>query len=119
MKLVNILYRAALESVGAARRHLAAGEIRERSRQISKGWELLHELAGSLDHERGGDLSRNLSDLYVYMQNRLLEANMQQKDAPLAEVETLLTTLAEAWTAVKLPAPIVEESDYQPLSCVY
>jgi flagellar protein FliS len=119
IKLVHMLYRGAVEAVGAARRHLAAGEIRERSRQITKSWELLHELAGSLDHERGGAISRSLADLYAYMQNRLLEANTQQKDAPLAEVESLLTTLGEAWAGLKVSAPVLEEVAYERLSCVY
>jgi flagellar protein FliS len=97
VELVRILYRSALEAVALARRHLAAGAIRERSRQITKAWEILAELTRSLDHMQGGELSRSLGDLYAYMQSRLIEANAEQRDAPLAEVEGLLKTLAEAW----------------------
>ena len=120
MKLVHMLYRGAAEAVAAARRHLAAGEIRQRARQITKSWEILFELSRSLDPERGGQISRNLAGLYAYMQNRLLEANLEQTDAPLAEVESLLGTLGEAWARAKVPAPVaVEEAAYEPLSCVY
>ena len=121
IKLVHMLYRGAAEAVSAARRHLAAREIRERSRQITKAWEILFELSNSLDHNQGGDLSRRLSDLYAYMQRRLLEANQQQSDAPLAEVESLLATLSEAWATADFPkpAPVSVEADYEPLSCVY
>src|SRR5947199_4100489 len=101
VKLVNLLYRGALESVGLARRHLEAGEIRERSQQITRAWEILHELSGTLDHAQGGELSRSLAELYLYMQTRLLEANAQQADAPLAEVESLLNILAEAWREIQ------------------
>src|SRR5579885_1541308 len=96
IELVRILYRSAIEAVIQARRHLKNGEIRERSRQI-KAWEILAELTRSLDHAQGGGLSRALSELYTYMQSRLLEANARQADAPLADVEKLLATLAEAW----------------------
>jgi flagellar protein FliS len=119
IKLIHLLYRGATEAAGAARRHLAAGEIRERSRQIIKGWEILHELSRSLDHDRGGDISRRLSELYTYMQGRLLEANSQQKDAPLAEVESLLGTLGEAWESAQFPAPAAQTAAYVPVSCVY
>jgi flagellar protein FliS len=120
IKLVNILYRGAAEAVAAARRHLAAGEIRARSRQITKSWEMLFELGRSIDRERGGEIGRRLAELYAYMQNRLLEANSKQTDAPLAEVASLLGTLAEAWASIKLPAPAaVEEEAYEPVSCVY
>ena len=98
IELVRILYRSAIETTVQARRHLAAGEIRERWRSISKAWDILGELTRSLDHMQGGELSRSLGELYVYMQNRLLEANSKQIDEPLADVEKLLNTLSEAWS---------------------
>jgi flagellar secretion chaperone FliS len=119
VKLVHMLYRGATEAVAAARRHLAAGEIRQRSRQITKSWEILYELSRSLDHERGGEISRRLGALYAYMQTLLLEANARQTDAPLAEVEALLATLGEGWSGVQFPAPMAREPVYQPVSCVY
>src|SRR6267154_1540222 len=90
IKLVNMLYRGALEAVSSARKHLAAGAIRARSKDITKAWEIIHELSRSLDHSQGGELSRNLAGLYVYMQTRLMEANSLQSDLPLKEVEQLL-----------------------------
>jgi flagellar protein FliS len=120
VKLVLILFRAALESVSAARRHLQQGEIRERSRKITRAWEILSELLRSLDRKAGGDISRNLAELYVYMQSRLLAANAEQSDAPLAEVESLLRELTEAWKAVPNCAPPpVRAAEYAPVSCSY
>jgi flagellar protein FliS len=118
MKLVRMLYRGAIEATGAARLHLASGAIRERSRQIMKAWRILNELAQSLDHQRGGDISPALARLYAYMQRRLIEANARQTDAPLAEVESLLGTLSEAWRSVKLSPP-PEAQRYEPISCSY
>jgi flagellar protein FliS len=97
LKLVWLLYRGAIEAVRSARRHLAHGAIRERSRQIAKAWEILLELAVSLNREQGGEISQRLAGLYSYMQGRLIEANTRQIDAPLEEVETLLVSLSEAW----------------------
>jgi len=96
VKLIHMLYRGAIEAVGAARRHLAAKQIRERSRQVNKAWSILQELSQSLDLERGGEIACRLGELYDYMQRRLIEANAQQSDAPLAEVESLLNTRCEA-----------------------
>jgi flagellar secretion chaperone FliS len=103
MELVNLLYQACTQAVREARCHLAEGRIKERSQQITKACEIVIALTTSLDHECGGDLSRRLAALYEYMQSRLLEANMQQSDAPLAEVLSLLSTLSEAWAAVCKP----------------
>ena len=101
LELVHLLYQAGMAAVGDARRHLAAGEILARARSISKACDILTELASSLDYQRGGAISERLGQLYDYMQRRLVEANLQQTDAPLAEVESLLTTLKEAWDGVR------------------
>jgi flagellar secretion chaperone FliS len=120
VQLVTMLYRGALESVSAARRYLASGAIRERSRNILKAWEILNELTRSLDHTQGGDLSRKLAELYAYMQERLIEANVHQAAAPLAEVETLLSTLNEAWRGIQAAAKVPERpAPHEPVSCAY
>jgi flagellar protein FliS len=118
IELVNLLYQGGMQAVREARRHLAEGRIAERSREINKACEILIELATSLDHERGGDISQRLALLYDYMQRRLLEANMQQSDAPLAEVLGLLSTLSEAWAGIRntevKPKPVAEIQSSQP-----
>src|ERR1700682_2691996 len=101
IELVHLLYQAATGAVRDARRALADGEIAARSRAISKTCEILIELDSVLDHERGGEISQRLGELYEYMERRLMEANFQQIDAPLTEVLGLLSTLSEAWEGVK------------------
>jgi flagellar protein FliS len=83
--------------VSAARAHLAAGEIKERSQAISKAVSIIHELALSLNPEVEPSLAGTLAELYDYMQRRLLAANFEQSDAPLAEVMGLLETMTDAW----------------------
>ncbi len=97
LRLIQLLYRGALDSITAARRCLKLGDIRGRSRAISKAMAVVTELSLSLDHTVGGDVSRNLAELYAYCQNLLIQANVKQFDPPLAEAERLLTTLLEAW----------------------
>ena len=105
VELVNLLYQACTVAVREARHHLAEGRIAERSREINKAFEILVELEVSLDHERGGEISRRLAQLYVYMRQRLLDANMRQSDPPLTEVLGLLATLSEAWAGIRTPEP--------------
>ncbi|MDR3700068.1 MAG: flagellar export chaperone FliS [Candidatus Sulfopaludibacter sp.] len=109
LELVHVLYQACTESVREARCHLAAGDIAARCQSISRAHRILAELTSALDHERGGDLSKRLARLYDYMQRRLLEANIRQDDAPMGEVLGLLSTLAEAWDAIRHPAQALPE----------
>jgi flagellar protein FliS len=105
LELVEMLYKAAIESINDACRHLRAGEIRERSNAISKACAILSELAQSLDHEKGGAISKNLTEIYDYMQRRLLKANIEQIEPPLVEVGKLLATLLEGWQSCIPSAP--------------
>jgi flagellar protein FliS len=100
VELVRLLYQKAIASAQAAREHLNAGRIAERAQSINNAYLVLAELTASLQSEAAPELTARLSALYAYMQNRLLEANLRQEDAPLAEVLGLLATLSESWGAV-------------------
>jgi flagellar secretion chaperone FliS len=104
IRLTELLYRGALDATREARGFLRAGDIEARGRAISKASAILLELAGSLDRERGGEVGRNLAELYVYMLGRLSTAHIEQREEPLAEVEKLIGTLLEAWSTLNVAA---------------
>jgi len=108
LKLVLLLYRGAIDAIYSARQHLAKREIRERSKAITKAQLIVFELARSLDLEKGGSLATELARLYQYIGRRLVDANVHQQDAPLAEVGELLTTLLEGWEHCAPPTPTFE-----------
>jgi flagellar protein FliS len=108
LELVSLAYEGAIEAVGNARVCVREKRIRERARAITKAQLIIRELQRSLDFEQGGDLSPQLSRLYDYMQRRLIDANFQQAEEPLAEVETLLETVLESWRELaKFGKPMV------------
>jgi flagellar protein FliS len=99
LKLIEMLYSAALDSIVAARRHVRQGDISARTLAINKALRIVSELSRCLNHDAGGVMSRNLAGLYGYVVGLLIQANIKQIEAPLAEAEGLLSTLAEAWKA--------------------
>jgi flagellar protein FliS len=111
VKLVCLLYRGAIASTEQARRHLAAGDIFARGRAIAKSIEILTELRMSLNREQGGELAGNLGELYDYIQHRLVQAHIEQSEAPLIEVLNLFNTLLDGWKACEQAARPVEESE--------
>jgi len=132
LQLVQLLYRGALDSISSARRYLKLGDIRARSRAVTKALLLVAELMRSLNREEGGEVSRNLARLYGYISKLLLKANAEQIDPPLAEAEQLLGSLAEAWEKVaqvvappEIDAPefasqeIDSGDEYEPVSCSF
>jgi len=98
--LVTALYEGAIKAIQQARHCLETNDIWGRSKAISKAVDILTELVLSLDHEKGGDLSARLKDLYCYMQQRLLGAHASQEDEPMAEVIELLSNLLDGWYKV-------------------
>lgn len=117
-RLVQIVYQAALEAIGRAREHLRNGAIQARSQEIGRASGLLNELALSLDHTVGGELSRNLVELYDYIQHLLQEGNFKQVEPPLAEAQELLHTLFEAWQLAesRLPTSLSSAMDVRELA---
>jgi flagellar protein FliS len=110
-KLIELLYDAALDSIAAARRHLQRKDIGARALAINRALRILAELSISLNHEAGGDLSKKLGGIYRYVSRLLIEANFKQIEAPLAEAEVLISTLADAWKASAPSGPEPEIDD--------
>jgi flagellar secretion chaperone FliS len=108
LKLVELLYGGALDAIHQARQHLAKREIRQRSQAITKAQLIIFELANSLDPDQGGAVSTQLARLYQYIGQLLVDANVQQKDAPLAEASQLLSTLLQGWQQCSKPFPITQ-----------
>jgi flagellar protein FliS len=100
-KLIVMLYDGALAAIKSAASHMAAGNIAEKGAAISKALDIINNgLRASLDKKAGGEIASNLDALYVYMTERLLTANLQNKLSLLDEVQTLLTDLRDAWTQI-------------------
>lgn len=97
IELIRLVYQRARSCVADAREHLRNKRILERSAAIMRAYMAIHELLSALQPEAAPELCERLQNLYLYMQKRLLEANMRQEDPPLAEVLKLLTTLEEGW----------------------
>jgi flagellar protein FliS len=112
VELIHLLYEHTLTQVRTARAALAVHDIRGRSQAICKALAAIGELETSLDHNAGGSISRNLARLYRYMRKRLTDANVAREQGALAEVEGLIRTLDEGWTAMQHATTLPAASAY-------
>jgi flagellar protein FliS len=100
-RLVLMLFDGALEAIRQAEAHLAAGRVAEKGQVLGKAVRIVEEgLKASLDVESGGALARQLAALYDYATLRLLQANLRNDGAALAEVASLLGGLRAAWASI-------------------
>jgi flagellar secretion chaperone FliS len=99
-RLIAMLYQALGERLRTARTAMQAGQIRERAAAISQAVAIVGELAQCLDAEADPQLAARLSQLYDYIIDRLITANSQQIEEPLAEAMDVVSVLAEAWNGI-------------------
>jgi len=97
-RLVLMLFDGARAAVAAASAHLQSRDIQAKCKAISQAIAIIDGgLKASLDLKVGGELAKNLSDLYAYMTLRLLHANLKNDPEALTEVAKLLEQLGSAW----------------------
>jgi flagellar protein FliS len=100
-ELIVLLFDGALAAIRSALSQMKAGSIPEKGASISKAIEILNGgLRASLDKKAGGDIAASLDALYVYMTERLLQANLHNDPARLEEVQGLLSDLRSAWCQI-------------------
>lgn len=111
-RLIVMLYQGARQAIAQARMHVQQGNVPARGEAIGKAIHIVESgLQLSLNLEVGGEIAERLDALYTYMSRRLLEANIQQSEAMLVEVDGLLATLEEAWIGI---APEIARMAAQP-----
>jgi len=114
-KLILMLFQGALLSISTAKKHMMDNEIAAKGQAISQAMAIISDgLKASLDLKVGGPLAQNLSDLYDYMSQRLLMANMKNDTAILDEVTALLIDLKGAWESIRPAEPRPQANIPQP-----
>ena len=104
-QLIQMLIDGAIVRIKAATGHMERKETTKKAELIGKAIAIIDGLRSSLDMEKGGNLSTNLDDLYVYMNRRLLQANIEDNAGYLAEVCSLLEEIKSAWDSIEAEQP--------------
>jgi flagellar protein FliS len=119
-KILLMLYEGAIRFTKQARVAMTEKKIADKGKYISKATAILSELMATLDFKVGGQLAHDLENLYIFMIDKLIEANIQNKVEPLDDVERLLGTLYSAWKDVienprpdGCPSPTLQPEEYK------
>ena len=71
--------------------------IADRGYNIGRAYDIILELNNTLDHKVGGDISKNLEQLYMFVTEKLTEANIKAKREPLDDAIKIVETLYDGW----------------------
>ncbi|WP_233143000.1 flagellar export chaperone FliS [Marispirochaeta aestuarii] len=106
VKLVIMLYDEALRQIDTAIELMEQGDKRldRVNNAIIRAQDMVTELTVSLDFEKGGDIARNLNNIYFYFNQQLLDANIRKKPEILKPVRKLMAELRNAWQQISANA---------------
>ena len=100
-RLVALLFQGFEQSLAEALGALAQRDTERKCHAIARALRIVDEgLRGALDLKAGGTLARDLDELYGYIAQRLMQANVRNDPALLAECKRLIEPLHEAWNAI-------------------
>lgn len=98
--LITQMFDGALSRIAQAKGAMERSETLQKAELISKAILIVGSLEGCLDHDKGGDLSQNLSKLYEYMCLTLAQANINNDVEKLEEVSGLIMTIKSGWVQI-------------------
>jgi flagellar protein FliS len=99
-KVLLMLYEGCIRFMKLAKARMEEGKIAEKGRYISKAIDIVSELMNTLDHKVGGQLSQDLESLYMFMIDKLIDANIHNRPEDLEVVIDLMSNLYVAWSDV-------------------
>ena len=97
VKVISLLFDGGINFIKVARKRMELGDIAGKGLYIGKASSVVGELLSSLNMEEGGEIAKNLSRLYDFVLDRLINANMKNDERALDEAEKVLDILRSAW----------------------
>lgn len=105
-KLIIMLYDECIRQLTAAlekfdeSNKIGTSNIEKFNNNIIKAQEVITELMVSLNMESGGEIAKNLLNLYMYFNQELLDANVTANAAKITFVRDMMSQLRETWSEV-------------------
>jgi len=99
-QLVQMLLDGALGKIAVAKGLITRSDTAQKGEVIGQVISIVGGLRSSLDMTNGGEIAANLDSLYVYIERRLLESNLNNDVAILDEVASLLREVKTAWESI-------------------
>jgi flagellar protein FliS len=101
-QLVAMLFRKLLDNIATAKGAIQQKDTAKKGELISNSISIIAVLEGSLDFEKGGDISNNLAELYNFCSRKLVEANTNNDIALLDEIINILLPIKSGWDSIPL-----------------
>ncbi len=109
-----MLYDGAIQFMEAGKAAMKKKDLYNQSHNLQRAQKIVAHLMGTLDMERGGDISANLWPLYNYVYGKLVSANIRDQSESIDECLKIFTQLREGWS--ELDEKIKRERNAEPVA---
>lgn len=96
-KILLMLYEAAIKFTKKAIVACEQKNISDRGYNIGRAFDIVNELNNSLNHSISADLCKNLEQLYMFITDQFVQANITGNPKHLRDALKILETLNEGW----------------------
>lgn len=105
-RLLLLVFEGGQTFLGRARSALEEGDPMRFAEALSKSQAVIAELLGTLDHQQGGDIAKELARLYEFMLHHLTEANALRSVQHVDEVARVFGIIAGAYREILERPPV-------------
>jgi flagellar protein FliS len=99
-RLIQMLFDGAIEKMLIARNNMERGDIKAKGENINWAIRIIGGLQASLDKDKGGEVAATLSSLYIYIVEKLSEANVKNDVTKLDESIAIIKNIKEGWDGI-------------------
>ncbi len=96
-KILLMLYEGAIRFTKQAITACEEKKIAERGQNIGRAFDIVMELNNTLDHNIGGEISKNLEQLYIFIMDLYTKANISGDPTHLRSSLKILENLYSGW----------------------
>ena len=95
--ILLMMYDAAIRFLKRAIEATKEHNAEDRSKYVIKTQNIVSEFRATLNFELGGEIAKNLDNLYGFVSTRLTQGNLDNKAEYFEEALQVLTTLQTGW----------------------
>lgn len=96
-KILLMLYEGAIRFTKLGIKACEEKKIADRGMNIGRAFDIVMELNNTLDHKIGGEISKNLEQLYMFVMDEYTKANISGRAEHLHNALKILDNLYAGW----------------------
>lgn len=98
--LIVLLYQGAERFLDAGRQAMELHQLETAMVQCRRAKEIFIELLSTLNFEVGGEVAKQLKELYAFLILQITEASMRKEPQKIAAIMPIVATLREGWQQI-------------------